>query len=142
MKKNSTASNGDSKLTKTVLRELRQRAGKGRLTIGLDLGDRMTHYCVLDEKGELCIQGKLATTKTGLNPLLLLLVVNERAAGRLVSDSVGDVGEPLELGGLERTRFSIHGERRNTLRQTHAHEVAGEGLGQVFAVRWQQAEVN
>jgi transposase len=70
MKKNSTASNGDSKLTKTVLRELRQRAEKGRLTIGLDLGDRMTHYCVLDEKGELCIQGKLATTKTGLNPLL------------------------------------------------------------------------
>jgi transposase len=69
MKKNSTASNGDSKLTKTVLRELRQRAEKGRLTIGLDLGDRMTHYCVLDEKGELCIQGKLATTKTGLNPL-------------------------------------------------------------------------
>ncbi|MFN0170000.1 MAG: IS110 family transposase [Bryobacteraceae bacterium] len=70
MKKNSTASNGDSKLTKTVLRDLRQRAEKGRLSIGLDLGDRMTHYCVLDEKGELCIQGKLATTKTGLNPLL------------------------------------------------------------------------
>jgi transposase len=69
MKKNTTANDSDCKLTKTVLRELRQRAEQERLTIGLDLGDRNTHYCVLDEKGEVLIQGKLATTKTGLNPL-------------------------------------------------------------------------
>lgn len=70
MKKNTTTNVSDCKLTKTVLRELRQRAEQGRLTIGLDLGDRNTHYCVLDEKGEALIQSKLVTTKTGLNSLL------------------------------------------------------------------------
>jgi len=33
-----------------------------RLTIGLDLGDRSSWYCVLDEQGELRLEQKVATT--------------------------------------------------------------------------------
>ena len=33
-----------------------------KLTIGLDLGDRSSWYCVLDEKGELILEQKLSTT--------------------------------------------------------------------------------
>src|SRR5207247_9336143 len=33
-----------------------------RLTIGLDLGDRASWYCVLDEQGELVLEQKMATT--------------------------------------------------------------------------------
>jgi hypothetical protein len=33
-----------------------------KLTIGLDLGDRSSWYCVLDERGELLLEQKLATT--------------------------------------------------------------------------------
>src|SRR5438445_9910376 len=33
-----------------------------RLTIGLDLGDRSSWYCVLDEQGELLVEQKVATT--------------------------------------------------------------------------------
>jgi transposase len=33
-----------------------------RLTIGLDLGDRWSWYCVLDEQGELLLEQKVATT--------------------------------------------------------------------------------
>ena len=33
-----------------------------RLTIGLDLGDRWSNYCVLDETGEVLLEQKLATT--------------------------------------------------------------------------------
>src|ERR1700682_930683 len=33
-----------------------------RLTIGLDLGDRSSWYCVLDEQGELLLEQKVATT--------------------------------------------------------------------------------
>ena len=33
-----------------------------RLTIGLDLGDRWSYYCVLDGKGEVLVEQKLATT--------------------------------------------------------------------------------
>ena len=33
-----------------------------KLTIGLDLGDRSSWYCVLDESGEVPLEQKLATT--------------------------------------------------------------------------------
>src|SRR5579864_8671830 len=35
---------------------------KGQLRIGLDLGDRSSSYCVLDENGEIVLEQKLATT--------------------------------------------------------------------------------
>ena len=33
-----------------------------QLTIGLDLGDRSSHYCILNEAGEVILEQKLATT--------------------------------------------------------------------------------
>jgi len=37
-----------------------------KLTIGLDLGDRWSFYCVLDETGEIILQQKLPTTPEGM----------------------------------------------------------------------------
>jgi transposase len=37
-----------------------------KLTIGMDLGDRFTSYCVLDEAGEVLIEQKLPTSKPGI----------------------------------------------------------------------------
>src|SRR6202451_3280797 len=37
-----------------------------KLTIGMDLGDRFTYYCVLDEAGEVMVEQKLATTKPAM----------------------------------------------------------------------------
>jgi transposase len=42
----------------------------GKLTIGVDLGDRESHYCILDEAGEVVRHGKVATTKAGIGALL------------------------------------------------------------------------
>jgi transposase len=42
---------------------------KQRLTVGLDLGDRASRYCILDEAGEKANEDKLPTTKTGLDSL-------------------------------------------------------------------------
>jgi transposase len=39
---------------------------QGQLTIGLDLGDRTSHYCVLNEAGEVVVESKLATTPKGI----------------------------------------------------------------------------
>ena len=39
---------------------------KERLTIGLDLGDRNSRYCILDEAGEVIAEGSVASTKKGL----------------------------------------------------------------------------
>jgi transposase len=37
-----------------------------KLTVGIDLGDRSSRYCILDEQGELLAEGSVATTKKGL----------------------------------------------------------------------------
>jgi transposase len=41
------------------------RDGAG-MTVGLDLGDRYSHLCVLDEHGEVCEEGRIATTAPAL----------------------------------------------------------------------------
>ncbi len=51
MKKGSTATANES-----------SNFSQRKLTIGLDLGDRSSWYCVLDERGELVSEQKLATT--------------------------------------------------------------------------------
>src|ERR1700738_3363182 len=37
-----------------------------KLTIGLDLGDRWSFYCVLDEAGEVLLEQKLPTTREAM----------------------------------------------------------------------------
>jgi transposase len=51
MKKNSTVAIHRNKIFK-----------QPRLTIGLDLGDRSSHYCILDEAGNVILQDHLPTT--------------------------------------------------------------------------------
>ena len=49
--------------TRRVMRN-RNREG-GQLTIGLNLGDRWSYYCVLDEVGQIVLEQKLPTTRKG-----------------------------------------------------------------------------
>jgi transposase len=46
-----------------------RRSAKGKLTIGIDLGDQTSRYCILDEAGEIVSEDKVATTRDGLNAL-------------------------------------------------------------------------
>lgn len=61
---------------KKHITERTKRTGKGRkqwskgFTIGLDLGDRSSHYCVLNQEGEVVQTGTVATTKKDLNRIL------------------------------------------------------------------------
>jgi transposase len=42
----------------------RKRANR-KLTVGIDLGDRSSRYCILDEQGEVLAEGSVATTRKG-----------------------------------------------------------------------------
>ena len=51
---------------------IQMRNGKGdwrgkKLTIGMDLGDRTSRYCVLGEEGEVLLERSVATTQQGLS---------------------------------------------------------------------------
>jgi transposase len=68
MKKNNTAKESPKALANGK-KKVREVAAKQRLTIGLDLGDRSSRYCILDEAGERVSEGSLPTTEAGLSSL-------------------------------------------------------------------------
>src|SRR6266478_5992415 len=55
MKKNSTVAKNRNEIFK-----------QPKLTIGLDLGDRSSHYCILDEAGNVILEHNLPTTPKGI----------------------------------------------------------------------------
>src|ERR1700726_167145 len=54
------------KKNSTVATRRKQIFREKRLTIGMDLGDKFTYYCVLDEAGEVMVEQKLPTTKQAM----------------------------------------------------------------------------
>ena len=56
MKKNSTVATNRNEIFK-----------EPKLTIGLDLGDRSSHYCILDEAGKVILEHHLPTTPKGIH---------------------------------------------------------------------------
>ncbi len=99
MKKNSKRTGGVKAGQRTKSRKSEQ------ITIGLDLGDKTSHYCVLAEDGERLCQDKVATNKE---------VIRERRAGK----QRGHRGTSREAGPLPRQRAVFllqgtqHGWRR------------------------------
>jgi transposase len=57
MKKNSTS-------------EESRKGWKGPITIGMDLGDKTSRYCLMDGAGKVVQEGSVATTKKGLTQVL------------------------------------------------------------------------
>ena len=57
MKKNSTVQQSPKRATARK---------EGPLTIGMDLGDKSSRYCVLDEQGKIVQEGSVGTTKKAL----------------------------------------------------------------------------
>lgn len=51
------------KKNNTVATRRKQIFKLKQLTIGMDLGDRFTYYCILDEAGEVLVEQKLPTTR-------------------------------------------------------------------------------
>ena len=43
-----------------------------KLTVGLDLGDRASHYCILDEAGKVILEHDLPTTPKGVQQIDVL----------------------------------------------------------------------
>jgi transposase len=70
MKKHSTAKKSVEKVSKGKQKQIHQAARNQRLTVGIDLGDGSSRYCILDEAGEVVSEGQVPTTKAGLSSLL------------------------------------------------------------------------
>jgi hypothetical protein len=50
------------KKVSTVAAKASRKISQQRLTVGLDLGDRSSWYCVLDEAGSVLLEQRVSTT--------------------------------------------------------------------------------
>jgi transposase len=64
MKKNNTSPKSSKR--KEIGRKTRSKTRKESFTIGMDLGDKTSHYCVIDCDGERVRESTVATTKKGM----------------------------------------------------------------------------
>jgi len=119
MKKNSTAKKSPkTTLGRTQKKQIRKLAAKQRLTVGLDLGDRSTRYCILDETGEVVSEGALPTTKTGLESMF-----GKMAASRValevgthspwVSRHLAGLGHEVIVANAHKVKLITQNVRKN-----------------------------
>ena len=57
------------KLTTTMMQETLNKQDR-HLTVGLDLGDRSSFYCVLDEAGNVLMEQKVSTAPKAIREIL------------------------------------------------------------------------
>jgi transposase len=70
MKKNIIRKDDQQRVAKTRKSKREKECRGGKPTVGMDLGDRNSRYCVVNEARETLKEGKLATTRSGVNELL------------------------------------------------------------------------
>jgi transposase len=92
--------------------------GRSKLTVGLDIGDRFTQVCVLDEDGEVLEEGRVTTTPrafqqrfTAMPPARLVLEAGTHSlwASRLL----GELGHEVIVANPRMLRFIYGNNSKN-----------------------------
>ena len=74
----------------TAAAEKMEKVEGQRLTVGLDLGDRSSWYCVLNEAGEVLLERKLATTPKAMKEVAWRDAAQPDRAGNGAALAVGE----------------------------------------------------
>jgi transposase len=61
------------KKVSTVAAAQRRNISQQKLTVGLDLGDRNSWYCVLDESGHVVVEQRVSTTTKAIDEAAILV---------------------------------------------------------------------
>ena len=103
----------------TVGKSLRtKKETSKKLTVGIDLGDRSSRYCILDEQGQPMVEGSVATTRKGLAQVLgskprsrVALEVGTHSPW--VSRYLADLGHEVIVANARRVRLITDSSRKN-----------------------------
>jgi transposase len=107
------------KKNNTVGKSLRtKKEENGKLTVGIDLGDRSSRYCILDERGEPIVEGSMATTKKGFAQVLgskprsrVALEVGTHSPW--VSRYLAELGHEVIVANARRVRLITESSRKD-----------------------------
>ena len=78
------------KKVSTVATKQSRDFSQPQLTIGLDLGDRSSWYCVLDETGSIVMEQKVSTTPKALQSRIRSHAAQSDCAGNRDAFAVGE----------------------------------------------------
>jgi transposase len=96
----------------------RARAQRRKFTVGMDLGDRSSRYCVLDEQSEVVLEGSMATTKRGFNQVFGALprcrvALEVGTHSPWVSRQLTDMGHEVIVANARRVRLIVESSRKD-----------------------------
>ncbi len=115
------------------------------LTIGIDLGDRKSHLCVLDATGEIVEESQIATTPTamqarfeGLTPARIALEVGGHSAW--VSELLKELGHDVIVANARKLRMIFQSDSKNDRldaeQLARVARLAGARRGQAVSQCW------
>jgi hypothetical protein len=101
-----------------ALTDLRKRKPVGRMTIGIDLGDRKSHFCVLNDQAQVIARGFLPTTITAFRrefeALPPSLIAIKAGAHSLWANQVLKVcGHEVLVGNPRKIRLITESDRKS-----------------------------
>lgn len=107
------------------LAEVRKGKIAGRMTIGIDIGDRKSHFCVLNSQGQVLAEGTLPTTSTAFRrefaALRPSLVAIEAGAHSLwVSRVLEECRHEVLVGNPRKIRLITESDRKNDRADAHS----------------------
>src|ERR1017187_3809806 len=94
----------------TVTAKKVEKVVSQKLTIGLDLGDRWSWYCVLDETGEVVLEQKVATTPKAMKEVFGGMARRRTGLGtgtpsRWVCPGLSDLGQEVIVAHAHKVRL-------------------------------------
>jgi len=102
---------------KLKTKKARKSAARG-ITIGIDLGDRWSHYCVLDESGEIVEEGRCRTTPEalgkhfdGLSPARIAMEAGTHSLW--ISEQLKEFGHEVIVANVRELRAICRNDRKS-----------------------------
>src|SRR6202166_5005432 len=89
-----------------------------RLTIGLDLGDRWSFYCVLDEAGQVILEQKLPTTPEAMKQTFgkiprILIALETGTHSPWVSRQLTELGHEVIVAHAQKVQWITKSSRKD-----------------------------
>lgn len=102
-----------------------------RMVVGLDLGDRYSHFCILDPEGEVIEEGRIATTKEalrrkfeGADPMLVVFEVGTHSPW--VDRLLRGLGHQTLVANAGKVALIYKNERKHDRKDAHSLAELGQ----------------